>query len=62
MTDLGIAKSGELNLREQEIDRVVEAVETAGATATDRKQPPAGDREKQSAEGGCGCGGSCNCG
>jgi len=62
VTDLGIEKSGELNLREQEIERVAEAVETAGATVGDRKQPPAGDREKESTEGGCGCGGSCNCG
>lgn len=62
VTDLGIAKSGDLNLREEEIEQVVEAVETAGTTATDRKQPPAGDQGEKSSEGGCGCGGGCNCG
>lgn len=62
VTDLGIPKSGDLNLREEEIGQVVGAVETTGTAATDRKQPPAGDQGEERSEGGCGCGGTCNCG
>ncbi|HOT94615.1 MAG TPA: putative zinc-binding protein [Methanoregulaceae archaeon] len=50
VTDLGIEKSGDLTLRDEEIDRVVRAAETASSTGTDPKQPPA------DSEGGCGCG------
>ena len=53
VSDLGIEKSGDLTLRDEEIDRVVTAAETAPTTGTDRKQPPAAD---ESDEGGCGCG------
>ena len=53
VSDLGIEKSGDLTLKDEEIDRVVTAAETAPTTGTDRKQPPAAD---ESGDGGCGCG------
>ena len=62
VSDLGIEKSGEQNLQEQGIERVVEVAETPGTAAADRKQPPAGDQAEKSSEGGCGCGGGCSCG
>jgi len=49
VSDLGIEKSGDLTLRDEEIDRVVTAAETAPSTGADREQPPTD-------EGGCGCG------
>lgn len=61
VSDLGIEKSGDLTLKDEEIDRVVTAAETAPSTGTDRKQPHA---EGESDEGGCGCGcdGGSGCG
>ncbi|ACL17838.1 putative zinc-binding protein [Methanosphaerula palustris] len=56
VTYFGITKSGDLTLHDEESERVV------GAVATDRKQPPTGDLNEKSSEGGCGCGGGCNCG
>lgn len=50
VSDLGIEKSGDLTLKDEEIDRVVTAAETAPSTGTGRKEPPTDD------EGGCGCG------
>ena len=50
VSDLGIEKSGDLTLKDEEIDQVVTAAETAPSTGPDRKQPPADD------EGGYGCG------
>jgi uncharacterized metal-binding protein len=55
VTDLGIVKSRDLTHHDEEIERVVAAV------TTDRKQPPTGDLDEKSTEGGCGCGGGCNC-
>ncbi len=56
VSDLGIEKSGDLTLRDEEIDRVVTAAETAPSTGSDRKQPPATN------DGDCGCGsGSSSC-
>lgn len=63
VTDLGIEKSGDLDLRDEEIERVVTAVETAATTGSDRKQLPAPGESEKGDDGGCGCGcgsgGSC---
>lgn len=62
VTDLGIEKSGDLTLKDEEIDRVVTAAETMPAAGTDRKQPPAADDSDERGCGcGCGSGGSSGC-
>ncbi len=50
VSDLGIEKSGDLTLKDEEIDRVVMAAEKAPSAGIDRKEPPTDD------DGGCGCG------
>lgn len=52
VSDLGIEKSGDLTLRDEEVDRVVTAAETVPDTGTDRKEPLTDD----DGSGGCGCG------
>lgn len=56
VTHLGIAKSGDLNLREEEIGQVVDAVVSSPAKEeTKPADPPAQPQSR----GGCGCGGHC---
>lgn len=56
VTELGIAKSGDLNLRDEEIEQVVDAVISAPAKEeTKPADPPA----QPQTGGGCGCGGHC---